>query len=324
MKMSRILRFTWILFLIAAISRVAYSQPAPAADENIPFLVTFGANSKTAWGDDDFCQIFFCFVPASQKAPFYIRVYDPDTGGEHDEAKGDFNTSVSFSIYGGKGAFSDTAAQSIHLKGNFKTGYLLASKSFGADARYDMKWYTFGPFNPSEGEYSELLGGRVLKVIALGVSGDDGNLYRYFLSNSPTENIPLEGGNFFTYKYHFRLSDDQKHVSQIYPYVDDKTISIEISNFDWDNDGIIRIFSVAKNGLKGAVSGEDNWSVSRFPIVAEEKNSTVEIQFIKNQTQQVKRNNVVIAVRNQYGIALPFFVVPIGGVPVYSPKIRMK
>jgi hypothetical protein len=72
------------------------------------------------------------------------------------------------------------------------------------------------------------------------------------------------------------------------------------------------------------VSGEDNWIVRDFPIVAEEKNSTVEIQFTKNQTVQVRNNNVVIIVRNQYGISMPFYVVPIGGVPVYSPKIRMK
>jgi len=58
--------------------------------------------------------------------------------------------------------------------------------------------------------------------------------------------------------------------------------------------------------------------------VAEEKNSTIEIQFIKNQNLQVRNNNVVIAVRNQYGESLPFYVVPIGGIPVYSPKIRMK
>jgi hypothetical protein len=324
MKVIRKYKCSWIVTLFVLSSLTAYAQPAPAIDENIPFLVTFGADSKTAWGDDDFCQIFFCFIPPSQKTPFYIRVYDPDTSGDYDEAKGEFNTTINFSVYGGKGAFSDSSAQNIQLKGNYKSGFLLASKSFGADYRYNKKWYTFGPFNPLEGEYSELLGGRALKIIAQGTSGDDGNLYRYFLSSSPTENIPLEGGNFFTYKYHFRLSDNQKHISQIYPYVDNKTISIEISNFDWDNDGIIRIFSVAKNGIQSNVSGDDDWSVRRFPIVAEEKNSTVEIQFIKSQTQQVKNNNVVVTVRNQYGIALPFFVVPIGGVPIYSPKIRMK
>ncbi len=300
------------------------SQPAPASDENIPYLVTFGGNASTAWGDDDFCQIFFCVIPSSQISPVYIRVYDPDTGGALDEEKGAFNSVINFSIYAGKGCWSDTAAQSIHPAGNYKSGYLLSSKSFGADLKYDKKWYSFGPFNPFEGEYVEKLGGRVFKIIAQGISGDDGNIYKYFLSTSLVENIPVEGGNFFTYKYHFRLSDNQKQVCQIYPFVDDKTISIEVSNFDWDNDGIIRIFSIAKNGIFCDVSGEDQWIVRKFPIVAEEKNSTIEIQFIKNQSIQVRNNNVVVAVRNQYGISLPFYVIPIGGVPVYSPKIRMK
>jgi hypothetical protein len=301
-----------------------FSQSAPAIDENIPYLVTFGGDAVTSWGDDDFCQIFYCLIPSSQTDPVYIRVYDPDTGGAIDEAKGEFNTITNFSVYGGKGCWLDTAALVISKTGNYKNGYLLSSKSFGADPKYDKKWYSFGPFNPSEGEYVEKLGGRVFKIIAQGISGDDGNLYKYFLSTSPVENIAVEGGNLFTYKYHLRLSDDQKHVSQIYPFADERTISIQVSNFDWDNDGIIRIFSVAKNGILCDVSGDNNWVVREFPIVAEEKNSTLEIQFIKNKSVQIKNNNVVVTVKNQYGNSLPFYVVPIGGVPVYSPKIRMK
>jgi hypothetical protein len=317
-------KYTFIILFILGTGLNAFSQSAPAVDENIPYLMTFGSNADKSWGDDDFCQIFFSFIPSSQTDPLYIRIYDPDTGGDLDEAKGDFNTSINFSIYGGIGCWSDTAAQSIHPAGNFKSGYLLSSKSFGVDPKYNKKWYSFGPFNPSEGEYSEKLGGRVFKVIAQGISGDDGNLYKYFLSTSPVENTAVEGGNFFTYKYHFRLSDDQKHVSQIYPFADDKTISVEVSDFDWDNDGTIRLFSVAKNGILCAVSGDDTWSNSSFPIIPEEKNTTIEIQFIKNKNVQVKNNNVVITVRNQYGESLPFYVVPIGGVPVYSPKIQMK
>jgi hypothetical protein len=318
------MKYAWIILIILKAGFTVFSQSAPAIDENIPYLMTFGSNASTAWGDDDFCQIFFCVIPSSQNDPVYIRVYDPDTGGDLDEVKGEFNSIINFSVFAGKGCWSDTAAQSIHPAGNYKSGYLLSSKSFGVDPKFDKKWYCFGPFNPSEGEYVEKLGGRVFKIIAQGKSGDDGNIYKYFLSTSPVENIAVEGGNFFTYKYHFRLSDNQKHICQIYPFVDDKTISIEVSNFDWDNDGIIRIFSVAKNGILCDVSGENNWTVRKFPIVAEEKNSTIEIQFIKNQSVQIRNNNVVVAVRNQYGISLPFYVVPIGGVPVYSPKIQMK
>ncbi|MCX6254698.1 MAG: hypothetical protein NTV31_09520 [Bacteroidia bacterium] len=318
------IKYAWIILFILKAGIPVFSQSAPAIDENIPYLMTFGRNASTSWGDDDFCQIFFCLIPSSQTDPLYIRVYDPDSGGDIDEIKGDFNTIISYSIYGGKGCWSDTAAQSIHPAGNYKSGYLLSSKSFGFEPKYNKMWYSFGPFNPTEGEYVEKLGGRVFKIIAQGISGDDGNLYKYFLSSSPTENVAVEGGNFFTYKYHFRLSDDQKHVSQIYPFVDDKTISVQVSSFDWDNDGIIRIFSVAKNGILCDVSGDNNWIVKEFPIIAEEKNSTIEIQFIKNKSLQIKSNNVVVTVRNQYGESLPFYVVPIGGVPVYSPKIRMK
>jgi hypothetical protein len=301
-----------------------FPQPAPAVDENIPYLVTFGADSKTSWGDDDFCQVFFCVVPPSQSEPVYIRVYDPDTGGELDEPKGEFNTVISFSVYGGNGCWSDKDAQSIDPAGNYRSGILLSTKAFGHDQKYDKDYYTFGPFNPFEGEYIEKFDGRIFKIIAQGESGDDGNLYRYFLSTSPEKNIAVEGGNVFTYEYTFRLSNDQNQVSQIYPYVDDKTISIEVSNFDWDNDGMIRIISVAKNNVLSDISADDNWIMTTFPIVEEEKNTTVEIQFIKNRSMKIQNNNVVVVVRNQYGVSLPFFVIPIGGIPVYRPKIRMK
>ena len=316
---------SFLIVLVVLIGlRHAFPQAAPAVDENIPYLVTFGADSKTSWGDDDFCQIFFFKVPVSQKEPIFIRVYDPDTGGDLDEPKGEFNTTVRFSIYGGTGCWSDKDAQGTSPTGNYKSGVLLATKVFGNDPRYDKNYYTFGPFNPYEGELVERMDGRVFKIIAQGVSGDDGNLYRYFLSTSPNENKVVEGGNVFTYKYHFRLYNDQNQVSQIYPYVDDKTISIEISNFDWDNDGTIKIISVAKNGISCDISGEDNWVKRKFPIVNEEKNTSIEIQFVKNQSVKVLNNNVEIVVKNQYGMSLPFFVLPIGGVPVYRPKIQRK
>ncbi|MBA7591854.1 hypothetical protein ES708_34023 [subsurface metagenome] len=201
---------------------------------------------------------------------------------------------------------------------------MLVSRTFKTSNKYDNRWYTFGPFNPFEGEYVEKYDGRIFKVIAEGLSGDDGNLYKYFLSTSSKENKEVEGGNIFTYEYTFRLSNNQNNVSQIYPYIDDRTISIEISNYDWDDDGFIRIVSVAKNGVLCETSGENNWVVREFPIVEEEKNTSIEIQFIKNRARLIKNNNVVVTVQNQYGDLLPFFVVPIGGIPVYNPKIRMK
>jgi hypothetical protein len=301
-----------------------FSQPAPAVVENIPFLVTFGNKSERSWGDDDFCQVFFFLVPPSQTDPVFIRIFDPDTGGEWDEGKSEFDTRTTFSIYGGKGCWSVKDAQNTDPTGDYKSGYLLATKSFETDRMYDNKWYTFGPINPYEGEYVEEFDGRVFKLIAEGTEGNDGNLYKYFLSSEQDENKEVEGGNVFTYEYTFRLSNNQDDVSQIYPFIDNKTISIEVSNFDWDDDGFIRIVSVAKNGELCDISGENEWAKTKFSVIADERNTSFEVQFVKNKSKLIKNNNVVVTVRNQYGKSLPFFVLPIGGIPVYNPKIHMK
>ena len=225
-----------------------HSQPAPAKDENIPYLVTFGRDADKSWGDDDFCQIFFFRIPLTYKEPFFIRIFDPDTGGALDEQKGEFNTSIRFSVYGGTGSWSENDARSVDPIGKFESGNLLDSKTFSNDPMYDQSWFTFGPFNPLEGELSEELNGYIFKIIAKGISGNDGNLYRYFLSTDNKENKPIEGSNIFTYEYTFRLSDNQNDISQIYPYIDDKVTSVKIMDYDWDDDGFIRVVSVAKRG----------------------------------------------------------------------------
>ncbi len=312
-----------LLALMVASPLLSAAQPVPAAVENIPYLVTFGANSRTSWGDDDFCQTFFFVVPKTTTVPVYIRVYDPDCYGAIDEAKGPFDTVTNFSIYGGKGCISDPAARETEPVGNFRSGNLLATRDFGADAKYDKQWYAFGPFDPSSGEDMPEYGGRVFKMIAQGKSGDDGNLYRYFMSSKPDANEAIEGGNAFTFEYSFRLHDDPAEVSHIYPYVDERVISVKQTNFDWDGDGSIRVVSVAKKGDQVLASGDDQWASSMLPIVKQELNTSLDIRFIKRPDGAIKNNNVVFYVRNQYGALLPFFTVPIGGVPQYKPTIAI-
>lgn len=321
---KKILHFVVLTLLNCFLYLTGMSQSAPAEDENIPYLVTFGAQADKSWGDDDFCQIFFFMVPKTHNVPFYIRVFDPDTGGELDEQKGEFNTTVKFSVYGGKGSWSDPDAKSVDPKGNFESGSLLDSKLFDNNSKYDQKWYTFGPFNALEGEFSEELNGYIFKVIAKGISGDDGNLYQYFMSTDKRENKPIEGGNIFTYEYTFRLSNNQNNVSQIYPYLDDKVISVKILNYDWDDDGFIRVVSVAKRGELCTISEDSKWASTKLPVTKEERNTSMEIQFIKNRAKLVKNNNVAVIIQNQYGESLPFYVIPIGGIPVYNPALRMK
>lgn len=314
------MKYWLIIFILFPV--ISFSQPTPAVVENIPYLVTFGKQSEKKWGDDDFCQVFFFSIPKNQTNSIYIRVYDPDTGGETDELKGTADTKTSFSVYGGKGCISNKEARSVNPSASYKAGNLISTKTFGNDAKYDKNWYTFGPLNPVEGELMPDYGGYIFKVIAEGVSGDDGNLYKYFLSTSADENIPVEGGNSFTFEYSFRLDNNYKSVSHLYPFIDDKVISVIQTNFDWDNDGVIRIISVAKNGEKCNISADNNWASSEHTIEKEEKNTSYDIQFIKSNSLQ-KNNNVVFYITNQYGENLPFYTSPIGGVPKYKYSITV-
>lgn len=323
MKVKAIIKSTLIFYVfLVAISWIELSgQAVPGKDENIPFLVTFGKEGETSWGDDDFVSIFFFTIPREFKQQFYIKVFDPDCGGEHDEIQGFWNTRTMFSVYGGRGVDPDKNEASKGLKEgvDYKTGNLLVSRVFGNDERYDNKYYVFGPFNPTEGDFNEKWQSYIFKIICEGISGDDGNLYRYFLSRDANSDIPVEGANAFTYKYTFRMWNNLNSVAHIYPYVDTGVIYIRQKNFDWDDDGNILVVSRYKQGIPVPISSEDNWVESRIPIEPAEVGKSLDFQFHKRQDYLVRNNNVVISLENQRGDALQFFSSPIGGVPVYQP-----
>jgi hypothetical protein len=316
--MKKLIAFVIVAFELCFSSVKA--QPFPSADEKIPFLCTFSKNSQKDWGDDDFVQIYFFVVPKTEKSPIYIRVFDPDIGGKHDEVHDNFNSKTKFSVYGGKGAASNPDAKKQTPTGNYKSGIQLSSKTFGSDANDDDKWYTFGPFNPVEGELQP--DGYVFKLVIEGMDGDDGNLYKMFLSSLPNENKPIEGGNAYTYEYSFRLADNKGSISHLYPFVADGITAVKISVFDFDDDGILRVVSVAKKGEITKSSGNAVWLENTHKIVSEEKNTSLDIQFVKQQDS--KNNNVVVYITNQYGELMPFYATPIGGVPKFKFKIGIK
>lgn len=320
---SRIVSATIALLIACTLEQIAYSQPLPPADSNIPFLVTFGNLADRAYGDDDFSQVFFLSIPVNETDPFYIRVFDPDVGGEHDEVYGAEDTKTEFSIYGGKGAWSDKDAQQTQPIGNYKSGTLLDSRSFGSSEKYDNNWYSFGPIDPKEGEFIDEFNGHVFKIIAEGTSGNDGNLYHYFFSRGPKLNISIEGANAFGYEWTFRMPSENNSVSHLYPYITDDVVSIQQFNFDWDDDGIIKIISYEKKGEWVAMSNEADWKESTHEILPTERNSSLDIQFIKTRSKSKNNNNVCFSFKNQYGEFMRFYTIPIGGVQQfkYSPAL---
>jgi hypothetical protein len=312
------------LTLLTGIAPILYGQPVPSIEENIPFVCTFSKDSDKGWGDDDFVQVFFFVVPETYKKPLYLRIFDPDLGGMNDENHFHFNSKTRYSVYGGARAHSDPAAQSPESGGNFKSGVLIKTVTMGEDKKWDNKWFTLGPFNPVEGELQTNMGGRVFKLVIEGLDGDDGNLYKLFLSSDPNSNETIEGGNGFAYEYTFRLFDQAGAVSHLYPFVPENVTAIKIQVFDYDDEGMIRIVSVARKGDVCQLNNQSHarWIESRHRVTKPEINTSIDVQFIKQK--EIKNNNIVVYITNQYGETMPFYTSPIGGVPKYSYKIGVK
>lgn len=280
----------------------------PGEGDNIDYLVTSGSDAARSAGDDDHQQVIFFLLPKNANIPFYIRIYDPETSGKTDEINDSTETLTVYTVWGGKGCHSKTS-RSVNFQKKIE-GTQLKTKSFGADAQYDNKWYTLGPFSPKKGEYSETFEGYVFKLIVEGKSGENVNLYKVAMSSSADANVAVSGANIFTYEYSFRLKSKQGSVAHLYPYMDKKIISIQQYNFDSDSDVDLKLFSSVKKGESGPTSGNGNWSSSQHTIDAKEKGKCLDVQL---QKKAGWHNDVVMYVLNQYGEAVPFFASPIGG-----------
>lgn len=309
------------IFLMMCVFSNAKAQITPSSYENIDYLMTFGKGADSKWGDDDNVQIHFFVVPKSETKPVYIRVYDPDTGGKHDTKNGGFDTKCTFSLYAGRGVHSTKAARQINPVTGYDKGRIVAQKTFGNESTYDGEWYTFGPVNPSEGEYSDQFKGYIFKMICKGGSGNDGNAYKYCLSYSKTQNLFVDQGNIFTYEMSFKLKSTKSNVAHVYPFIEDNIEAITQHNFDADSDLQMRVTSVGRKLVNASVSGDGTWAKSKYIIKPKEVNTSMDIQMIK---QSQAGNDMVIYIMNQYKEAMPLFSVPIGGKPKYQHDIKVK
>jgi hypothetical protein len=81
------------------------------------------------------------------------------------------------------------------------------------------------------------------------------------------------------------------------------------------------VISVARQGSDVLTSGEDLWANDELRVQEEELKASMDFRFVKARTL-VKNNNVVVNVRNQYGETMPFYTIPIGGVPKYKGEVE--
>ena len=161
---------------------------APALAQEMPLSVIYGPAASTAEGDDDYRELIFLSVPADLEDRLYLRIFDPDTGGDHDLAYGGSeDTETRYALVGGAGALSAVAGSAAPSAEDLASGEPIREASVAASAALDGKWQTIASFLPDQGE---LVGERrVFRLLVEGLAGNDANLYAATLSLRDRRNL---------------------------------------------------------------------------------------------------------------------------------------
>ena len=117
--------------------------------------------------------------------------------------------------------------------------------------------------------------------MAEGLTGDDGNRYTFFISTAQDNNLPVEGAGVYYNALTFSLWDDTVNISHVYPYLDEDIDTLTIARFGSDRSLVVRLVTVARLGKLSKSTGPGQWVVDLIPLVPKEKNTSVDIQFIR-------------------------------------------
>ncbi len=199
----RSMKYLFAVIVLVFSCGPAFSQAQQAADTGIDLLTTCGNMSITNSETADCSRILFIVVPEHHVGAFYVRVFDPDCGGEHDSSNGLWETNTEFEVYGGAGCICVPGAGNEQVSASVASGILLDKKLFANEPGIDGTWVTFGPFTSAQGEKREAYDARFFKLIVGGKTGDDRNHYAVVLSSSGDQNKEINGASIYKDTYAF-------------------------------------------------------------------------------------------------------------------------
>lgn len=255
-----------------------YPRPHPTStlDSEVAYVNTFGSAASPTEGDDDHVQIIFFEVPNGPDDLLYIRIFDADTGGAHDETGPDGaygDTAMTYTLRGGGGAYTTLDARSHHPgPPGIASGTLTAEQVVGVDGALDDNWLTLS-VRRNDGE---LIGeSRIIKLVVQGTSGDDGNWYQVAISSDPNDNIGVAGARLFAFSWCVALPGPRDEVT-LYPFVPTGANLVTQVNFDYDvSPGAAITLSTPLRDLPvTSLSGDGDSASEEFIPSADEKNAT--------------------------------------------------
>jgi PKD repeat protein len=282
----------WIALVVLGWSCLAQAQETPLS-------VTYGPKASTAEGDPDYREVIFLSVPDSIKDRLYVRVFDPDTGGERDLIYGPGpNTETRYRLFGGKGAYSDAVSGGPEPgPKELAAGTVLDERAIGANPALDDRWQTLFSAMPEQGE--AVGGRRVFRLQVEGTAGDDANLYSVTLSLRDRRNLAPDGLEIVDLKPTLRVPDNQ-HVTELRFEVPADAERLKVRNFDAAKADIS--FVTAFRSVPVVASGQNEWRESEVEVQPDERGKIAALVFGGGEEMP---NDVTFQILDQAGQALP-------------------
>ena len=240
-----------LLAALAGLACVAGTAGEGASAD--PALVTFGPLARINEGDHDFRQLIRISLPAAA-GTVKVRVFDPDAGGEFDEANGGFDTTTKFSLYGA-GASPKLWRDAAGVVQESVEGTALDTASFATDAKTDGQWVTL--FSTDAGKGAEAADGkRSFVLLVEGVSGNDGNVFDVAVSQSDDANKAPAGTKLYSYMPTFQVPRGNK-LAELGLDVPAGAKELAVENFDAAGGAIT--FAGRFRSTSLSASGKSEW-----------------------------------------------------------------
>ncbi|WP_187971090.1 PKD domain-containing protein [Aquibium microcysteis] len=248
----------------AAIAVLLLAPAAGRAEEPFePHLVVFGPLARVNEGDHDFRQVVRVMVPADA-GRIHLRVFDPDTGGAFDEAKGGYDSAIRFSLFGA-GARAVIQRDGDGVPQERVEGTPLGTIDFGTDATADGRWATLFSAEASSG--IEAAGGREFMLVVEGLSGNDGNVFDVAVSSSDARNEAIDGARLSTLIPTIQVPAGRDLGEMRFTVPADAT-AVRVENFDAAGGRITYGGPFRSRVL--AASGKNEWRGSDVTLDADE------------------------------------------------------
>jgi large repetitive protein len=281
------------------IALLGFGWSATAEAQEAPLVVTYGPKASTAEGDPDFREVIFLSVPDGLEDRLYLRVFDPDTGGEHDlvyNAADD--TQVRFTLFGGEGAYTGVAGAGVEPGAEqLAAGTALGEQVVAASAASDDRWQTLFSVAAEQGE--AVGGRRIFRLQVEGVAGDDANLYGATLSLRDRRNLAPQGLEIVDFAPTARVPDKTR-MTELRFQVPADGEKLTIRNFDAANGSLAFVSAFRSAPL--TASGQNEWRESEIVLQPDERGQIAAITMAGGDEIP---NDVTLEIRDQAGQLLP-------------------